>query len=143
MYVNYAWISLASIFKRVMLNKYIFYKTQLYRSNVSNLGENKTRIQVNKLCVLIIHINYCIVFCYSKVNDNSYVRFLCILCQTLQEKGSLSSEWKQTKGRYCFWILSKLIRKSINHIDVLKETIEYDFYFKGYFQSFTLDECKS
>ncbi|XP_056016526.1 protein MMS22-like isoform X2 [Ostrea edulis] len=35
----------------------------------------------------------------SKTSDNSYIRFLSILCRTLQEKGSLSSEWKQTKGR--------------------------------------------
>lgn len=34
-----------------------------------------------------------------KVDDNSYTQFLCILCQTLQEKGSQSSEWKQMKGR--------------------------------------------
>ena len=37
-------------------------------------------------------------FC-RKVDDNSYIRFLSLLCHTLQDKGSLSSEWKQMKGR--------------------------------------------
>uniref|UniRef100_K1S404 Protein MMS22-like n=1 Tax=Magallana gigas TaxID=29159 RepID=K1S404_MAGGI len=70
-----------------------FYKkmVQLYLDFLS-FPNSKSAGQQLELCCRISNGE-------SKVDDNSYIRFLCILCQTLQEKGSLSSEWKQMKGR--------------------------------------------
>nr|XP_022342343.1 protein MMS22-like [Crassostrea virginica]XP_022342344.1 protein MMS22-like [Crassostrea virginica] len=56
-----------------------------------------------------------------KVDDNSYIRFLSLLCHTLQDKGSLSSEWKQMKGR----IFSKF---HIRRMQELTETGLHNFF---------------